>query len=463
MNRRAAIALASVFFLASCGLLQPPAPKLGPPPPNPEPLASVIALPIRVPMPALAQSLNGSVGKQLYKGSNIDVGSGQRMSMDVTRGPITMSTVDGRLTASLRLRADIGIDGQVLGLKHHEDGVVDIKVTIATRLAVTGDYQITTQTTGDIEVEKAQIKLGPFTVSVKDQVEERVRPKFREMMKEIDQRIVGYIDVKGVLGKTWTQMAQPIRIAASPETWLLIQPRTLRFAAPRSEGNDLVFGFTVECLTGVWVLRKPNPVETGGLPQLVLGGAPSGALRLAFPFSIGHQEASQLATAALSKKPFDLKAGIKLKVKHAEITGSGSKLVAKVDFDANAGGLGGQGGYLYFTGTPVYDEAAREMRVDDFDYDLGTRDLISRGADWLLHKDFVKAVQKELVFPFGKKIDAKQAEINSSAQEIRFGDLATVRIGIDKVATAATLEVTPTDLRAYVVVEGHLEMRIGMK
>lgn len=456
------LALCSALLLSACAALQPPEPKLGPPPPNPPPLASVIALPIRVPMPQLAAKLNGTVGKQLYKARNIDIGAGQRLSLEVNRGPITLRTVDGRLMASMRLRTNLDIDGQVLGVRHHESGEVDLKMTAATRLVVNGDYQLTSQTTGDIDVDKAEIKLGPFRISIKDQVEERIRPRFKEFLKELDLRIVGHIDLKGVLSRAWTEMAQPIRIAESPETWLLIQPRTLRFATPRSEGDELVFGFAVECLTGVWVLRKPDPAETGGLPQLVLGGAPEGALRLAFPISIGHKEASKMATDALSKKPFDLKAGIKLRVRRAQVTGSGTQLVTRVDFTTDAGWFGGGDGYLYFTGRPVYDAARREMRVEDFDYDLGTRDVISRAADWLLHKDFVQAVQKELVFPFGKRMDDTRAGINDPVRVIRAGNLATVRIRIDTVAPAAALEVTPNDLRAYVLVEGSLEMRLGI-
>jgi hypothetical protein len=450
------------LLLSACAALQPPAPKLGPPPPNPPPQASVIALPIRVPMPQLAAKLNNSVSRQLYKAKNIDIGSGQRLSLEVNRGPITLRTVDGRLTAAMRLRANLDIDGQVLGVRHHEDGEVELKVTVATRLVVNGDYQLTSQTTGNIDVDKAEVKLGPFRISIKDQVEDRIRPRFKEFLKELDQRIVGHIDLKGVLGRAWTEMAHPIRIAESPETWLLIQPRTLRFAAPRSEGDELIFGFAVECLTGVWLLRKPAPAETGGLPQLVLGGAPEGTLRLAFPMSIGHREASRIATDALSRKPFQLKAGIKLHVKRAQVSGSGAQLVTRVDFKADAGGLGGSDGYLYFTGRPVYDQARREMRVEDFDYDLGTRDLISRGADWLLHKEFVRAVQKELVFPFGKRMDETRASLNDPAKVIRAGNFATVRIQIDKVAPAAALEVTPSDLRVYVLVEGSLEMRLGV-
>lgn len=452
-----------VLLLSACAALKPPAPKLEPPPPDPPPLASVISVPVRVPMPRLAESLNGALAKDFYKASNIDLGSGAKLKIEVQRGPIAVRTVDGGIAAGTTLHVALGVDGTILGVKHHEDGRVDVTVTLGTRLSVTEDYRLVTQTTGDFTVDRAQVALGAFKISVKDQVEDRIRPRFQEFLKEVDQRVAGSIDLKGVLGSTWTQLAQPIRVAASPETWLLIQPRTLRFATPRSEGDDLVFGFAMECLTGVWVLRKPDPAQTGGLPRVVIGGAPEGTLRLALPVSIGHQEASQMATAALTKRPFDLKAGIKLKVKRATIGGSGSTLVVRLDYEANAGHLGGSDGYLYFTGRPVYDEARREMRVENFDYDLGTRDLVSRGADWLLHKDFVEAVRKELVFPFGGRMDSEHADLSRSGKDLKLGKSVNVRYTLGNPAPAATLQITPTDLRAYVIVEGSLELRVGVE
>lgn len=459
---RSFAALLAVLFLAACSAqLKPPAPKLPPPPPDPAPLASVLSVPFRVAMPGLAQRLNDGIVKEMYRASDIDLGNDNRLKIVVERAPILLRTVDGGLVLSTSLHVALAVDGKVLGVTHHEDGKLDAQVTLGAVLAITEDYRLVSQTTGDFRIDRAEIALGPVRVNVKDQVADRIRPSFQALIREIDKQIAGAVDLRGVLGRTWTELAQPIRIASHPEAWLLIQPRTLRVATPRSEGDDLVFGFSVECLTGVWLLRKPDPAQTGGLPKVIIGGAPQSTLRLAFPIAIGYQEASQMATAALAKKPFALKAGVQLHVKRATVSGSGSTFVLRIDYTANAGRLGGSEGFLFFTGRPVYDEARREMRVEQFDYDLGTRDVVSRVADWLLHKDFVEAVRRELVFPFGGKQDAQHADAERAGQEVKLGNVATVRFSLGKLAPAATLEITPTDLRAYVVAEGSLEVRVG--
>jgi hypothetical protein len=44
-------------------------------------------------------------------------------------------------------------------------------------------------------------------------------------------------------------------------------------------------------------------------------------------------------------------------------------------------------GHIYFVGTPRYDVATNELYVPDFDYDVGSGNLLVRGLSWVKHDD----------------------------------------------------------------------------
>jgi hypothetical protein len=67
-----------------------------------------------------------------------------------------------------------------------------------------------------------------------------------------------------------------------------------------------------------------------------------------------------------------------------------SRLGVEVDF------IGTKKGTLYLTGVPVYDSLAQQIRVDDLQFDLKTKNILLKSAKWLLSDKIRKEMQKAM-------------------------------------------------------------------
>jgi hypothetical protein len=58
--------------------------------------------------------------------------------------------------------------------------------------------------------------------------------------------------------------------------------------------------------------------------------------------------------------------------------------------------IGTKKGTLYLTGIPVYDSLAQQIRVDDLQFDLKTKNILLKSAKWLLSDKIRKEMQKAM-------------------------------------------------------------------
>jgi hypothetical protein len=68
--------------------------------------------------------------------------------------------------------------------------------------------------------------------------------------------------------------------------------------------------------------------------------------------------------------------------------GSAEKLVLKVDFSGSASGE------FYLTGRPVYDPVRRLLKLDQLEYDIRSRNMMLRSAEWMFSGRILKELQQ---------------------------------------------------------------------
>ena len=91
---------------------------------------------------------------------------------------------------------------------------------------------------------------------------------------------------------------------------------------------------------------------------------------------ITYPEAERLAN--LSMKGYVMDAGNKqVKVEGIHLFTQGDKLIVKTKLS------GAFNGNIYFKGTPVFNTLKNQIEMQDFDYDLETKNFLHRTASWL--------------------------------------------------------------------------------
>jgi hypothetical protein len=125
---------------------------------------------------------------------------------------------------------------------------------------------------------------------------------------------------------------------------------------------------------------------------------------------LNYDSLSNIINAQLKGKEFDLSKGKSKKVLVVEdcrIYGTGNeKLIIKMGFS------GSNSGVAYFTGKPFYDATKKMIEVRDLDFDVKTKSLLLKSADWLFNKRITNEIARVSRFDLSSYIDTAKILIN---------------------------------------------------
>jgi hypothetical protein len=106
----------------------------------------------------------------------------------------------------------------------------------------------------------------------------------------------------------------------------------------------------------------------------------------------------------------------KIKVNHLRLYPENERMGVEVSFE------GTKKGTIYLNGLPVYDSAKQEVRVNDLQYDLKTKNVLLKSAKWLLNETIRKKMQESMVVSVAPEIkDAKKSMNEALNQKLDGG------------------------------------------
>lgn len=127
-----------------------------------------------------------------------------------------------------------------------------------------------------------------------------------------------------------------------------------------------------------------------GVEQTVTTGNQTNGFVLEVEAALSYAALSAALQTALQGKRFSLSEGLisqHVVADSCTLYSEANKLVVGVTFSGSFRGT------VYFKGTPVYNAAAQQIELADFDYDLQTKNLLLKGAKWL----FDKIISEEII------------------------------------------------------------------
>ena len=74
-------------------------------------------------------------------------------------------------------------------------------------------------------------------------------------------------------------------------------------------------------------------------------------------------------------------------------------------------------GLIYLNGLTVYDSAKQEVRVNDLQYDLKTKNVLLKSAKWLLNETIRKKMQESMVVSIAPEIKEAKKSMNEALNQ----------------------------------------------
>jgi len=189
--------------------------------------------------------------------------------------------------------------------------------------------------------------------------------------------------------------------------WLKINPQKIRLTSlvARNDSLNIFLGMTAKPVIS---FERANDLMT--LAPNLDNSISKPGFNIFLDAVLNYDSLSNIINAQLKGKEFDLSKGKSKKVlvvENCRIYGTGNeRLIIKMSFS------GSNSGIAYFTGKPFYDATKKMIEVRDIDFDVKTKSLLLKSADWLFNKRITNEISRVSKFDLSNYIDTAKILIS---------------------------------------------------
>lgn len=462
------IGLGCVWLLAAC---QPATNHVTPDAPKPaystmdirsEQYRSTVNVPVSIGLADIARQINAQVKGVLYEGSGSDETSPTVpvQTRVEKRAPITLRAgiVNGDslfyLTVPLRIQAKAGFS--VLGLSHTEETTFDLDLRFASRFSIDPDWSVSTRTRaeGYDWVSKPSVRLLGMNIPITRFVSRIIDQNLGALTANLDQQIRQQVDLRTPVLQAWNLVREPYLVSAQYRTYLQVIPNRIVATPLRFENGRIRASIGIEGFTLTQTGTRPVVRPAVSLPDLQIVSTVPEPFRVGILSEVSYAEAARLATEQFVGQTFSFQEGRNsVTIKTLDLYGQSEFLIVK------AGLVGAITGDIYLKGKPYYDPATKTIQLKDMVYDLDTKNVLAKAANWLLHGTFARTLQQQLTIPVGPQIDAMRNAVQAELAHRTLAAGVTLTGQIDSI-TPDQVYLTPTALVAVVFATGRVSVSV---
>jgi hypothetical protein len=286
-------------------------------------------------------------------------------------------------------------------------------------------------------------------IDVTERVFEITRQFLGEKLAIFDHAVARW-PVRPRFEKIWRDLQKPLRLADS--VYMTIHPSEAQVGSIGARGKTAFA--ELRLIAAPRVTTGPRPqMEFVPLPPLERSAHVGRGARVLIDASFTYPVATDMLRKALVGRSLEL-AGHRIRIRDVQISGMGGGKVAlgvRISGDIR--------GRLYFTGTPGFDLAARQIIVPDLDYDVGTAQVLVSGYEWLHDvrlRDFLREKARLPDSAVVRRL-AELAEIGMNRELPARGTRLSGRIDqAGVIAVRATLQ----DIRVRALADADLKLSI---
>lgn len=383
----------------------------------PRPPLSRLAVTLTVPAARIAALLDARTQHRIaeLRDQRVKCGIGRcRLDLVATRtGPVTAAADNGVLAIGIpfAVTAQLATPGLLSFL--HASGTGQGVATAQTGLTLQPGWRLASDVTGTVRLDNGHLRAGPVVTNIADVWNGNQEALSRPLWRLLDRQIAR-IDLKKPVATFWRRAFMPLRVGKAPASWLVLRPEGIGVAQPVIRDGTVTLSLSVTARGQVVARNIPPANPPVPLPPAAPMAAPSSVFSFSVPFLLPYGEASQLALAALRKKPPRV-AGMTLRFSQLAVLPSGRDVVVETRFCAAPGwdptGWLASCGTVWLRGVPRFDAVSGTIRVTDLHYDVGSADAVLRGLRALAGNRLAALLGAHLAFDERQPIARLKAEI----------------------------------------------------
>ena len=464
LNILVLLLLASCLSLLSCT----PPPRQNASPSLPEgslpvhataPLPSLINVPLRMRTRVVEDMLNAQLSGQLYACDTLALGVVKPVKVKVWKGDSIKITLEGdelRYRVPLRIWLQFSFTVGAFGLSHteYQDVEATLALTFHSRIFVKNDWKVVTMTQPDGYewISDPVIKVRFLTIPIKPIADLILSSQQKNFSDMIDKGINNVLNIKKLLLPVWSQIQDPILLSKDPQLWLRLTPQAVYMTQLEGAEGVIKSSVGIRSVAETFFAEQPNCKKQDSLPGFNVPGAVDSSFVLNLYSEMSYEAAGDMLRGFLAGRSF--KAGRKeVIVEDVAIAGQQGYAVISLDL------VGSYRGRVYVYGRPQFDSATSTVSIEDLDFDISTKNVAHKAADWLLHGIVISKVKPFLKFPLKEKLLESQLMVQKMLCHSELSKNIFITGSIDSLSVGG-VRLTDRAIQAIVFARGSLLLSI---
>jgi hypothetical protein len=263
-----------------------------------------------------------------------------------------------------------------------------VNVALTASFTLSPNYRLKASLERTDPVPLDRCKICVFNYDITSTVMDRIRQQIDDARLLIIDSLAK-VDYRPRFQQLWDELTriQPL----GGYGFLAINPMAIRLSEISSSRDTMIFNIGITAQPVITQVR-PREVRTV-VPELAMA-RPVNRFAIFTDTYLNYDSLSRIAKNQVAGKRIDLeKYGKHVIIEDLNLYGwNNKKLVCKVRFSGSATGE------FYLTGKPTYDSLKMQLRVDDLDYDIRSKDLMLRSAEFLFSNKILRELRNYAVF-----------------------------------------------------------------
>jgi len=279
-----------------------------------------------------------------------------------------------------------------------DEGERRVKVSFTNSVSILPDYKIKINIIRKEPEPIDKCTVCFFGSDITGQVMNGLKKELDISKKEIEDSF-GLTDIKNQVQQLWNKLTTSYNILGLG--WLQINPQRIKLnnLSARNDSLQIILGLNARP-----VIRFEKPTDYKTLLPDMDNTAVKPGFNIFLDAVLNYDSLSQVLNAQIKGQQFEFKKGAINKtviVNDCRIYGSGNeRLIIKLSFGGTNAGI------AYFTGKPVYNEKEKVLEIKDIDFDVKTKNILLKNADWMFNRRITNEIANRTRFDLSTYIDS---------------------------------------------------------
>jgi len=228
-----------------------------------------------------------------------------------------------------------------------------------------------------------------------------LKEQLDEAKTEMEKSFSNY-DLRPKFQQAWDQLNRVYNLYGLG--WLQINPSKIRinYLSSRNDSLNINIGLAARPVVS---FEKPQEHPTV-VPNITDFSNRQG-FNIFLDAVLNYDSLSNIVSSQLKDKRFDVTSNKYVIIKNCTLYGMDNEnLIIKVEFE------GSEKGVFYLTGKPAYDPATKMIELKDLDFDIRSKNMLLKTAEWLFNRRIINDLKKYSRFDLSTYINSAIATFN---------------------------------------------------